>query len=56
MRRRVDRFLVAFAGIPEGPRTVATARAAAGRAREAKPSSWLLAAACLAYFRFGLRH
>ena len=43
-------------GLAAGLLAAPLARLAAGRARESSRASWLLAAACLAYFLFGLRH
>jgi AGZA family xanthine/uracil permease-like MFS transporter len=43
-------------GLAAGLLAAPCARAAAGRAREVRPASWLLAAVCLAYFVGGLRH
>lgn len=43
-------------GLAAGLLAAPLARLAAGRPREARLSTWLLAAACLAYFLFGVRH
>lgn len=43
-------------GIAAGLLLAPVAKLVAGRAREAKPAAWLLAASCLAYFVWGLRH
>jgi AGZA family xanthine/uracil permease-like MFS transporter len=43
-------------GLAAGLLAAPLARLAAGRMRETGLSTWLLAAACLAYFLFGLRH
>ncbi len=43
-------------GLSAGLLAAPLARFAAGRGREVKPASWLLAAACFAYFVGGVRH
>ncbi len=43
-------------GLAAGLLLAPLARAGAGRSRETSAGGWLLAAACLAYFAFGLRH
>ncbi len=43
-------------GIAAGLLLAPLAKSVAGRRREARPAAWLLAASCLAYFVWGLRH